>query len=75
MTSIDNFLTLVNAEIGLNLGKEDIGRDFDQLAGWDSLHLLTLLTALEQATGHSVSMPDVLEATNLEDIYDLAVGT
>lgn len=72
MTSIEQFLSLIHTEVGLELAVEDIDRGFDQVAGWDSLHLLTLITALEETTGQQISMPDVLQATKLADIYGLA---
>ncbi|MFG2911041.1 MULTISPECIES: phosphopantetheine-binding protein [unclassified Kitasatospora] len=71
MNTIDDFLTLVHAEIGLSLTPDSLALGFDELPGWDSLHLLTLLTALERETGQQVSMPKVLEAGSLRDIYEL----
>ncbi|MFI6935712.1 acyl carrier protein [Streptomyces sp. NPDC050287] len=73
MRNIDEFLALVHGEIGLSLTPETVRGGFDELPGWDSLHLLTLLTAIERETGHRVSMPGVLEATSLHDIYELTV--
>jgi acyl carrier protein len=73
--TIDDFVLLIQHEIGLPVTAEHIGEGLDSVPGWDSLHLLTLLTALERETGRSVSMPDVLEATTLRDIYDLVAVT
>ncbi|MGW0191517.1 phosphopantetheine-binding protein [Streptomyces sp. NPDC003362] len=73
MKTIDDFLALVHDEIGLRLTPEAVRHSFDQLPEWDSLHLLTLLTALERQTGQRVPMPQVLEATSLWDIYELTV--
>lgn len=73
MKSIDDFLELVRDQIGLPVTAEDAARGLDEIPGWDSVHLLWLLTALEQRTGHAVSMPDVLEASSLEQIYLAAV--
>jgi acyl carrier protein len=71
--TIEEFLSLVHGEIGLSLTPQSVGSGFDELPGWDSLHLLTLLTAIERETGQRVSMPEVLEATSLRDIYELSV--
>lgn len=73
MTTIDDFIALVQDEIGIPVTVKDAGVGFDELDHWDSVHLLTLLVALERATGQRVSMPDVMEATSLRDIFELAV--
>jgi acyl carrier protein len=73
VNTIDDFITLVQDEIGLPVTTKDAERDLDQLSGWDSVYLLALLNALERTTGRSIPLPDVLEATSLEEIYALAV--
>lgn len=73
MNSIGDFVTLVRDELGLPITAEDAGRGLDEIPGWDSMHLLWLVTILEQKTGRSISVIDVLEAPNLEYIYELAV--
>ena len=73
MNSHYGFVALLREEVGLPLEAADLGRPFDQLEGWDSVHLLTLLTALERATGHRISLPDALEAPSLEHLYAVAV--
>lgn len=72
MNSIDDFVTLLNDELGMTVTAEDVGRSLDEVPGWDSVHLLWMHTALERATGQSISMPELLEATSLAGIYQLA---
>ncbi|MGC0367616.1 acyl carrier protein [Rhodococcus sp. 27YEA15] len=72
MTSIDDFVGLVNRELGLTVDVDDVQRNLDEVAGWDSVLLLTLLTALERETGRPVPFAEVLEADNLARIYALA---
>ena len=74
MTTVEDFITLLQEEMGLPVTAADAGRRLDQLDGWDSLHLLTLLTVLERRTGRSVALPDVLTATTLNDIYAAVAG-
>ncbi|MFF7656643.1 phosphopantetheine-binding protein [Streptomyces sp. NPDC007983] len=74
MKTIDDFLTLIQDELGLAIAAHELGLDLDEVAGWDSLHLLSLCTLLERETGTSLSLPDVLEARSLERIYTLAVS-
>jgi acyl carrier protein len=69
MTTLDDFLAFVGDRLGLTVTAEDAARDLNQLPGWDSMHLLWLLTALEGETGRRLSVPDVLGATSLEQIY------
>ncbi|MFC0440031.1 acyl carrier protein [Kutzneria buriramensis] len=70
----DEFTALIHDEIGLAVATDELDRELDQVTGWDSVHLLTLLTALEQATGRSISLPDVLSAPSLGRIYAVVAG-
>jgi acyl carrier protein len=73
VNTIDDFLELVCDEVGLPVGTEHLESTFDEVPGWDSLHLLTLMMALERRTGRAIPMPDLLEAPSLGHIYRLAV--
>jgi acyl carrier protein len=74
VNSIDDFMTLVRAETGLLVEPADADRQFDELPGWDSVHLLQLLTMLEHATGRQLSLPEVLAAPTLGRVYALATA-
>jgi acyl carrier protein len=74
VNNIDDFIALVRDELGLPVTAGDASRGLDEIPGWDSVHLLWLLTALERETGRQVSLPDVLEAASLEQIYLTAVA-
>jgi acyl carrier protein len=71
VNTIDEFVTLVQTEVGLAVTAEHIERGFDQVPGWDSVHLLTLMLALERQTGRPIPLPDLLEAPCLGHIYRL----
>lgn len=73
--SIDDFVSLVRDELGLKVTPDDIGKGFDELAGWDSMLLLSLLTRLERATGQRLSLPQVLEAGSLQQIHALTLAS
>lgn len=73
MKTIDDFLVLLQDDLGLPVTRTDVGAGLDQVPGWDSVHLLSLLTVLERTTGRSLPLADALEAECLEDIYRLAV--
>jgi len=74
MKTLDEFVGLVRTELGLPLTDGDARRTFDELPGWDSVYLLTVLTLLERRTGKQVSLPAMLEAGSLEQIYTLAAA-
>ncbi|PTA47673.1 acyl carrier protein [Micromonospora sp. RP3T] len=73
METIDDFLLLVETELGLRVTSREAARSFDELTGWDSMNLLALIAAVERNTGRSVSLARVLEAANLEEVYLLTV--
>lgn len=74
MTTMDDFIALVSDELGLPITREDVSCRLDEVAGWDSIHLLALATALERETGRRIVLPDLLEAETLEGVYTVAVG-
>ena len=71
MNSPDDFLDFVRVELGLPLSPADLCLDFDQLPGWDSVHMLRLLTAAERRTGRRLSLPDLLDARTLNQVFRL----
>jgi acyl carrier protein len=73
VNTIDEFITLVSDEIGLSVTAADADRPLGDLPGWDSLHLVTLLSIVERRTGRAVSLPDVLQAGSLAGIYRVVV--
>ena len=74
MTGIDDFITLLRDELGIAVGEEDVHRDLDEVDGWDSVHLLVVLSSLERVTGRRLSLPDALEARTLDKLYAVTVG-
>lgn len=74
MNSIGDFVALVRNELGLAVTVDDVGRELNELPGWDSMHLLWLISVLEQKAGRSINVIDVLEAPNLEYIYGLTAA-
>ncbi|MER8039956.1 phosphopantetheine-binding protein [Streptomyces hydrogenans] len=73
MKTVEDFVLLLQDELALPVTEEDLGRPFDAVEAWDSVHLLALCTALERETGRSLSLADALEASSLDDLYRLAV--
>jgi len=75
VTSIEDFIGLIDEELGLQVTAEQVEATFDQIPDWDSVKLLWLATALEKAIGRPVRFADLLEATSLGDVFRLAVAT
>lgn len=69
--TIDEFITLLQDELNMPVTAEHVDLPLDEVPGWDSLHLLWLVTTLERETGRRVPMPDLLEATSLGEIHTL----
>ncbi|WTE37175.1 acyl carrier protein [Streptomyces sp. NBC_01618] len=73
MMTIDDFVTLVRDELGMPVTAEHIGLSLDEVPGWDSVHLLWLVTAMERETGRRVALPDLLEVSSLGAVHALYV--
>ncbi|GAA3301628.1 acyl carrier protein [Dactylosporangium vinaceum] len=75
MNTIEDFRSLLNDELGLTITADDVRARLDEVSGWDSVYLLSLLTLLERRTGRVLPLRDVLSAGSLHDIYLIAAGT
>ncbi len=75
LAGVDDLITLLRDELGLPVTPEHAHRRLDEIPGWDSVHLLWLLTVLEKSTGRRLSLPDLLDAPDLAGVHALAVGT
>ncbi|MFP3961040.1 phosphopantetheine-binding protein [Actinomadura fulvescens] len=65
------FVELLRDEIGLDLETADLARGLDELPGWDSVQLLAILVLLEKRVDRALSLPDFLDAADLETIYEM----
>lgn len=69
MNDVDTFLNLVRDELALQVGADGIDRRLTDLEGWDSVHLLRLVGAVEARTGRRVSIPHLLRARTLREVH------
>ena len=74
MTTVEDFVALVRDQLGLDVTTDDLTVGFDELPGWDSVQLLMLCSALEHEIGRSISLAEVLDAPNLDNVYKLVTG-
>lgn len=72
LLSLDDLLALLNDQLGLTVSAARVDDPLDTIPGWDSLHLLWLITTLETRTGRRIAMAEFLEAGSLAEIYDVA---
>lgn len=72
LMSTEEFLTVVRDELGLAVTAEDMNQKFHDLTGWDSIYLLWLIVLIEKHTGRKINAIDVLEASDLHHVYELA---
>ncbi len=75
MNDISDLIELVRSQLGLEVTEVDADTELDQLPGWDSVHLLHLLTVLEARTGQEISLPALLDASTLQGVFRAAVPT
>ncbi|MEO3810446.1 hypothetical protein ABGB17_15720 [Sphaerisporangium sp. B11E5] len=69
--SREEFVLLLQDEIGFDITADDLRLTFDELPEWDSVHLLTMLVLLERRVHRPLSLPDFLDAASLESIYEM----
>ncbi|WP_432969507.1 phosphopantetheine-binding protein [Dactylosporangium sp. CA-233914] len=74
MNSLEDFLALIEHELGVSIDADQAHRGLDEVDNWDSMYLLTVLSMLERRTGRPVSLPAMMNAHTLADIYRLAVA-
>jgi acyl carrier protein len=70
MNDIAAYAELIRDELGISVSPDELDQHLDELESWDSLYLLRLVTAIEGATGERVSIPDVLRATSLREVFE-----
>ncbi|GHJ15426.1 MULTISPECIES: acyl carrier protein [unclassified Micromonospora] len=69
------FLRLVRDELSLPVADTgDLDVDLDAVPGWDSIHVLRLVVAMERRTGHRVPVGALLTQRTLRGIYRRATA-
>lgn len=68
------FAELVSRETGLTLTAADLPTPFDGLDAWDSMYLITVVTAVEAHTGRPVPVASAMECTTLAELWELTLA-
>jgi acyl carrier protein len=71
---VNDLIGMLRDQLGLPVTAEDAARHLDQVPGWDSVRVLWLVTVLERDAGRRVSLADLLDATSIQEIYELAAA-
>jgi acyl carrier protein len=71
MMTAEEFSEFLFETIGLEIDAGALGIPLDELAGWDSVHLLRLASALEERTGRATVLGELLEASSLDAVRRL----
>ena len=66
---LDDFLRLLHDECSVDLRGRGAGTRLADVPEWDSVLLLRLVTALEEATGRQLPIRPLLEARTFADIH------
>jgi acyl carrier protein len=74
VTDTDQFLSVLRDDLGLPVTEGDLNASLDNVAGWDSLQLLSLLILLERRLGWSVPFAEALTASTLDEIRGLVAA-
>ncbi|KIH99209.1 hypothetical protein LP52_08770 [Streptomonospora alba] len=74
MNSRNELLRIIDTELALPLAPEHLDVEFDRLEGWDSVHMVRLISAVERATGRQVDVSAALESRNLAEFLTLAAA-
>ncbi|HEX8078919.1 MAG TPA: phosphopantetheine-binding protein [Jatrophihabitans sp.] len=64
-----DFLEIINDELGLPLHARDLDDDLDSVVSWDSMLVMTLLTSVERRTGRQVQVGRLMAVRTLREIY------
>ena len=72
LLSLDDLLAVLRDQLGLAVTADHAHDALDTIPGWDSLHLLWLISTLETRTGRRIAMAEFLEAGTLAELHDVA---
>jgi acyl carrier protein len=71
MISKEEFLAILDEELGFAISAEDLKADVGNLAGWDSVMLLRVLLVFEKKLNRRISLPRLLEARTMAAVFEV----
>jgi acyl carrier protein len=70
VNNVTDLVKLIQEDLGFFVTESDINTHFDLLEGWDSMFTLRLITSIELKTNSKVSVSNLLQASNIQEIYN-----
>jgi acyl carrier protein len=74
LADTEEFRTLLEEELGLEIRAEDLDRPLDDFPDWDSVLLLRLVTVLESLVGGRIPVVDLLQTRTFRQMYEVVAA-
>ncbi|MFE7446464.1 phosphopantetheine-binding protein [Streptomyces chartreusis] len=74
LADTEEFRTLLEEELGLQVRAEDLDRPLHDFPDWDSVLLLRLVTVVENLVGRPIPVVDMLETRTFRQMYEVVAG-
>ncbi|MEU6071283.1 MULTISPECIES: phosphopantetheine-binding protein [Streptomyces] len=74
LADTEEFRTLLEEVLGLQVRAEDLDRPLDDFPDWDSVLLLRLVTVVENLVGRRIPVVDMLETRTFRQMYEVVAG-
>ncbi|BGE53225.1 acyl carrier protein [Klebsiella pneumoniae] len=71
---IEDFCNLVSNETGLDIDIGVISASFDSIEGWSSIMILMIANGFQRETGKKPSLPKLLKAGSLQELWVAATS-
>lgn len=71
---IEDFCDLVRNETGLDVDIRMVSASFDSIEGWSSIMILMVANGFQRETGSRPSLPKMLKAGSLQELWLAAIS-
>lgn len=71
MISKEEFVAILDEELGFAISGDDLQSDVGNLIGWDSVMLLRVQVVFEKKLDRRISLPRLLEARTMAAVFDV----
>jgi acyl carrier protein len=71
MISKEEFVAILDEELGFTISATDLKADVGNLTGWDSVMLLRVQVVFEKKLNRRISLPRLLEARTMAAVFEV----
>jgi acyl carrier protein len=71
MISQEEFVAILDEELGFTISGDDLKADVGHLIGWDSVMLLRVQLVFEKKLNRRISLPRLLEARTMGAVFEV----